>query len=162
MKKLLIVDDDDALRGMIRRRLSSAYAVFDTREPEQALALALEHKPDAVLLDLRMPKHDGFELFRNFRSLSYTSNLPIFVITGESGSYRKELEIMGAAGYFEKPIDFEKLKHLLVEILGATQSKPCQTPPLRMCISLSLSGTDARQNRFSEVVSTETINPDGF
>src|SRR5437868_15159717 len=110
MKKLLIVDDDDALRGMIRRRLSSAYAVFDTREPEQALALALEHKPDAVLLDLRMPKHDGFELFRNFRTLSYTSNLPIFVITGESGSYRKELEIMGAAGYFEKPIDFVALK----------------------------------------------------
>lgn len=162
MKKLLVVDDDDALRGMIRRRLLNTYSVIDTEDPEQALALALEHKPDAVLLDLRMPKYDGFELFRNFRSLSYTSNLPIFVITGESGSYKKELEIMGAAGYFEKPIDFVKLKHLLAAILDGTESKPCKTAPLRMCISLSVSGTDARENRFADVVSTESINPDGF
>ena len=104
MKKLLIVDDDEALRGLICRRLSTTYTVFETGEAEQALALALEHKPDAILLDLRMPKFDGFELCRNFRSLSYTSNLPIFVITGESGGHKKECETIGATGYFEKPI----------------------------------------------------------
>ena len=124
MKKLLIVDDDEALRGLICRRLSNTYAVFETGEPEQALALALEHKPDAILLDLRMPKFDGFELCRNFRSLSYTSNLPIFVITGESGGHKKECETIGATGYFEKPIDFAKLKQTLATTLDATESKP--------------------------------------
>src|SRR3981189_3485162 len=110
MKKLLIVDDDEALRGLLRRRLSSTYTVFETGDPEQALALALEHKPDAILLDLRMPKFDGFALCRSFLSRSYTADLPIFVITGESGSHKKECEAIGANGYFEKPIDFVKLK----------------------------------------------------
>lgn len=162
MKKLLIVDDDDALRGMIRRRLSSSYTVFDTGEPEQALALALEHKPDAVLLDLRMPKYDGFELFRNFRSLSYTSNLPIFVITGESGSYKKELEIMGAAGYFEKPIDFARLKQALAVTLNAAPPTRREATPLRIRVGLRLHGIDGRGESFSDLVSTETANPEGF
>lgn len=45
MKKLLVVDDDAAMRGLIRMRLAEQYEVFDTGDPEQALALALEHKP---------------------------------------------------------------------------------------------------------------------
>ncbi|MBI1741353.1 MAG: response regulator [Acidobacteriales bacterium] len=162
MKKLLIVDDDAALRGLIRRRLSSVYTVFDTGEPEQALALALEHKPDAILLDLRMPKFDGFELCRNFRSLSYTSNLPIFVVTGESGSYKKECESMGAAGYFEKPIDFAKLKQTLAATLDATEVKPRKILPLRIRIGLRLHGTDGRGEQFTELVATESASPEGF
>jgi len=82
MRKLLIVDDDSAMRGLMRMRLSDSYEIFDTEDPEQALALALEHKPDAVLMDLMMPKFSGFELCQSFHSLSYTSYLPIFVITG--------------------------------------------------------------------------------
>ncbi len=158
MKKLLIVDDDDALRGLLRRRLSGTYTVFETGEPEQALALALEHKPDAILLDLRMPKFDGFELCRNFRLLSYTSNLPIFVITGESGGHKKECETIGATGYFEKPIDFLKLKQTLAATLDATESKPTKITPLRMRVGLRLSGTDARDKQFAELVTTESVN----
>jgi len=162
MKKLLIVDDDDALRGLLFRRLSASYTVFETGDPEQAMALALEHKPDAILLDLRMPKFDGFALCRNFRSLSYTSELPIFVITGESGSHKKECETIGATGYFEKPIDFAKLKQTLAAALDATESKPSKNTPLRMRIGLRLSGTDARDKQFAELVTTESVNPDGF
>ena len=162
MKKLLIVDDDEALRGLICRRLSTTYTVFETGEAEQALALALEHKPDAILLDLRMPKFNGFELCRNFRSLSYTSNLPIFVITGESGGHKKECETIGATGYFEKPIDFVKLKQTLASTLAATESQPNKITALRMSVGLRLTGTDARDKQFAELVMTESINPDGF
>jgi DNA-binding response OmpR family regulator len=52
--------------------LSEGYEVIDTVDPEQALGLALEHKPDAILLDLMMPKFSGFELCQSFCSLSYT------------------------------------------------------------------------------------------
>jgi DNA-binding response OmpR family regulator len=162
MKKLLIVDDDEALRGLLRRRLSTTYNVFETGEPEHALALALEHKPDAILLDLRMPKFDGFELCRNFRSLSYTSDLPIFVVSGESGSCKNECQTIGATGYFEKPIDFVKLKQTLAATLDARESKSPDIKALRMRVSLRLSGTDARGNQFAEFVSTESINTDGF
>src|SRR5260370_1398750 len=62
MGKLLIVDDDQALRRLMHLELSDSYEVIDTGEPEHGLALALEHRPDAILLDLRMPKYSGYAL----------------------------------------------------------------------------------------------------
>src|ERR1700682_359573 len=97
MHKILIVDDDRSMRSLLRVRLSDAYQVFDTEDPEQALALALEHKPDAVLLDLMMPKFSGFELCQSLRSLTYTSTIPILVITGETeAKYKDHCANLGA------------------------------------------------------------------
>src|SRR5438874_518255 len=70
MNTLLVVDDDEAMRRLIRLSLADSYKVIGTGEPEHALALALEHKPDAILLDLRMPKYSGFELCQTFTSFS--------------------------------------------------------------------------------------------
>jgi CheY-like chemotaxis protein len=162
MKKLLIVDDDEAFRGLYRRRLSGSYDVVETGDPEQALALALEFRPDAILLDLRMPKFDGFELCRNFRSLSYTSSVPIFVITGQSGNYKKECETLGVSGYFEKPIDFEKLKAILAGTLGNTIAEPRRVAPLKMRVPIKLQGTDAEGRQFTELAETESVSGDGF
>src|ERR1700733_11485186 len=75
---------------LLRACLSEGYEVIATVDPEQALGLALEHKPDAILLDLMMPKFSGFELCQSFRSLSYTSTIPILVITGEMGTKYKD------------------------------------------------------------------------
>jgi CheY-like chemotaxis protein len=49
------VDDDEAIRRLVRLNLTDLYEIFDAGQPEEALALASEHKPDAILLDLRMP-----------------------------------------------------------------------------------------------------------
>jgi DNA-binding response OmpR family regulator len=81
LHKILTVDDDEATLNLMRTRLSEVYEVICTMDPEKALGLALEHKPDAVLLDLMMPKFSGFELCQSLRSLSYTSAIPIIVIT---------------------------------------------------------------------------------
>ena len=80
LHKILIVDDDEATLELMRIRLSEAYEAICTRDPEQALGLALEHKPDAILLDLMMPKFSGFELCQSLRSLSYTSTIPIIAM----------------------------------------------------------------------------------
>lgn len=109
-----MVDDDNVLRGLMRARLSSTYVVFDTENTEHAIALALEHRPDAVLLDLMMPMFSGFELCQSLHSLSYTSHLPIFVISGTADfEYKERCDNVGVAAYFEKPIDFKKLKERL-------------------------------------------------
>lgn len=163
MKKILVIDDDEALRGLFRRRLSSEYEVFETGEPEQALAMALEHKPDAILLDLKMPKFDGFELCRNFRSLTYTANLPLFVVTGESGRFRAECESIGITGYFEKPIDFMRLRQALATALSSTETQqPRSVRSLRMRVCLKLQADDQGTGLFSEVVFTDSVSPDGF
>ena len=83
MQKVLVVDDDPAIRGLIRTRLQSSYEIIDTGDPEKAFGLALKHKPDAILLDLMMPGYSGFELCQSLHSVSYTSQIPVFIVTGE-------------------------------------------------------------------------------
>src|SRR5271154_1631007 len=90
MTKLLVVDDEEAMRRLVRLNLGDSYDIVDTGEPEQALALALEHKPDAILLDLRMPKYSGFELLQTFTSFARTQMIPVIIVSGEAGGETKE------------------------------------------------------------------------
>jgi len=83
-RRLLVIDDDEAMRGMIRHRLQRQYEIVDTGDATEALALALEHRPDCILLDLTMPFFSGLEFCQAFCSLSHTRMIPIFVITGQS------------------------------------------------------------------------------
>src|SRR5438552_9963531 len=111
MSTLLVVDDDEAMRRLIRLSLADSYNIVDTGEPEHALALALEHKPDAILLDLRMPKYSGFELCQTFTSFSSTQLIPVLVISGEACDKTKQFcRDLGVAAYFEKPVNFDDLR----------------------------------------------------
>ena len=97
MHKILTVDDDEATLNRMRTRLSDDYEAICTTDPEQALGLALKHKPSAVLLDLMMPKFSGFELCQSLRSLSYTSTIPIIIIKGElEAKYKEHCANLGA------------------------------------------------------------------
>jgi DNA-binding response OmpR family regulator len=161
--KILIVDDDKAARDLLRACLSEAYEVIDTEDPEQALGLALEHKPDAILLDLMMPKFSGFELCQSFRSLSYTSMIPIFVITGESDAkYKDHCANLGAVAYFEKPLELEQLKRRLAAELQSKRSEHRAHVRVRMRLALRLRGTDASGKAFEEMTTTENVSADGF
>ena len=93
MEKLLVVDDDEALRRLMRLELSDTYEVIDSGEPEQGLALALEHRPDAILLDLRMPKYSGYELLQTFTSFSRTQMIPAFILDNYVELFRSEVTL---------------------------------------------------------------------
>ncbi len=163
MEKILIVDDDDALRGMLKLRLSDRYETIDTGNPVQALGLALEHKPRAILLDLMMPDCSGFELCQSFHNLSYTARIPIFVVTGESATkYQDYMSNLGAVGYFEKPIDFAKLKSRLASELQTRPSERRRHVRVRMKLILKLKGTDASQRSFEQLTTTENVSAGGF
>jgi DNA-binding response OmpR family regulator len=163
MKKLLVVDDDAAMRGLIRMRLAEHYEVFDTGDPEQALALALEHKPDAVLLDLRMPKFSGLELRNSFNALSHTSRLPIFVISGESSAkYKDYCDEMGVTGFFEKPVDFTKLKASLSAELDSQRVERRSEVRVQMRVALKFRGVDVSGKQFEELAETENVSASGL
>lgn len=163
MPKILLVDDDDSMRGLMKKRLSDTYEVIDTGDPEQALGLALEHKPDAILLDLMMPKFSGFELCQSFHTLSYTSLTPLFVISGESAAkYKEHCENLGATAYFEKPVNFSDLKRRLSEELQTRRSERRSEVRVRMRVVLKLKGTDASGKQFEESVATENVSASGF
>jgi DNA-binding response OmpR family regulator len=163
MEKILVVDDDDALRGMLKMRLADIYETIDTGNPVHALELALQHKPRAILLDLMMPDCSGFELCQSLHTLSYTSRIPIFVVTGESAAkYQDYMSNLGAAGYFEKPIDFPKLKaRLATELKARTQERRAHVR-VRMKLILKLKGEDAFQHSFEQLTTTENVSAGGF
>lgn len=163
MDKILIVDDEDAMRGLIKMRLSGSYEVIDTGNPVRALELALEHKPRAILLDLMMPDCSGFELCQSFHNLSYTSRIPIFVVTGESAEkYRQYMSNLGATDYFEKPIDFAKLKTRLAGELDKRPSERRRHVRVRMRIVLKLKGEDKSGRSFEQLTTTENVSAGGF
>jgi DNA-binding response OmpR family regulator len=161
--RILVVDDDDSMRNILRMRLADEYEVIDTGDPELALGLALEHKPDAVLLDLVMPKVSGFELCQNLRALSYTSRIPVFVITGGGVQETKQhCDNLGATAYFEKPLNFTELKRRLGEELHVHRTERRAHARVRMRLILKLRGNDATGNRFEELTATENVSAGGF
>lgn len=163
LPRLLVVDDDESVRKLLRMRLSDTHEVVDTGDPEQAIALALEYKPEAIFMDLMMPGYSGFELCQSFRALSYTSRIPIFVITGEAGAkYREHCASLGAKGYFQKPIDFAALRAALADELKNKQPERRKRKRVRMSVPLKLRGTDADGNVFEQPAKTENLSAGGF
>ncbi len=163
MQKILVVDDDESMRGLISMRLAGTYEVIGTGDPEEALALALEHKPEAVLLDLMMPKFSGFDLCQSLRSLSYTARIPVFIVTGKGGAEAREhCQNLGATGFFEKPVDFEKLKQRLSQELQTQRVERRAHVRVRMRVALKLRGTDAVGTLFEEQTATENVSAGGF
>jgi len=163
MGKVLVVDDDEALRRLMRLELSDTYEIIDSGEPEQALALALEGEPDAILLDLRMPNYSGYELLEMFTSFSRTQMIPVIVVSGESGGQTKEhCKQLGAAGYFEKPIDFKSLRACLSQIVKPRRLVPRTEVRVQLRIALKLRGSDCHGRKFEEPATTENVSLSGF
>jgi DNA-binding response OmpR family regulator len=163
MGKLLVVDDDEALRRLMRLELSDTYEVIDSGEPEQGLAIALESKPDAILLDLRMPKYSGYELLQTFTSFSHTQKIPVIIVSGEAGGQTKEYcKQLGAAGYFEKPIDFDALRACLRQVAKNHAGTPRSEVRVRLRVPLKLRGANANGNKSEEPATTENVSLSGF
>jgi DNA-binding response OmpR family regulator len=161
--KLLVVDDDAALRRLMHLELSETYEIIDTGEPEHGLALALEHRPDAILLDLRMPKYSGYELCQTFTSFSRTQTIPVVIVSGEGGAQTKDYcKQLGAAAYFEKPLDFEALKLYLKGIVKTRRHIPRSEVRVRLRVPLKLRGKDAQAKDFEEAAITENVSLSGF
>jgi|HubBroStandDraft_6_1064221.scaffolds.fasta_scaffold04490_9 CheY-like chemotaxis protein len=163
MEKLLIVDDDEALRRLMRLELSGTFEVIDTGAPEDGLALALEHKPEAILLDLRMPKYSGYELLQTFTAFSHTQKIPVIIVSGEAGGQTKDhCKQLGAFAYFEKPIDFDALRNCLTKLTKVRRFIPRSEVRVRLRVPLKLRGIDKLGNKFEQDTITEDVSLSGF
>jgi len=163
MDRILIVDDEEPIRRLLRINLSDRYEIMDTGNPEQALAMAMENKPDAILLDLRMPKYSGFELCRTFHSLTFTQLVPLIVVSGEGGASTKALcKELGAAAYFQKPIDFEALRESLANVLHTARPERRSDVRVRLRVMLTLRGADVDGKPFEEASATENVSRNAF
>lgn len=162
MRRILIVDDDDAIRNLYRTRLGNEYDIVDTSDPERAVQMALEHKPDVILADLSMPKLTGFQLCQIFSDLSFTQDIPIFIVSGGDARNKIFCQNLGASRYFEKPIDFANLKSALSGVLPEKGRDKRAQPRIQMKVQLKLKGRN-KEGRDVEVSAiTENMSADGF
>lgn len=80
-KKLLLIDDDDAVLSLLVAKLASRYELFSTTDPTQAVALAREEQPDVILCDIDMPDMSGGDVAAALAADAGTARIPIVYLT---------------------------------------------------------------------------------
>lgn len=103
-KRVLLVEDDDALANIYLTRLEGeGFLIRRVNNGEDALAAALDFRPDLVLLDVMMPKVSGFEVLDILRNTPETANLKVIVLTalGQEGDKQRAAQL-GADDYLVK------------------------------------------------------------
>lgn len=103
-KKLLLVEDDDGLANVYKTRLEAeGFSVRRVPNGEDALAAAIEFKPDLIVLDVMMPKVSGFDVLDILRNTPETANVKIVMLTALSQENDKiKAEKLGADDYMVK------------------------------------------------------------
>ncbi len=103
-KKILLVEDDDGLANVYKMRLETeGFAVKRVPNGEDALASAIEYKPDLIVLDVMMPKVSGFDVLDILRNTPETANVKVVMLTALSQDSDKEkAEKLGADDYMVK------------------------------------------------------------
>jgi two-component system cell cycle response regulator DivK len=123
MKKILLVDDNDTNLYLIRFILQkTGYEVIEARDGLEGVKLALEEKPDLVIMDIQLPGIDGLEATRRIRASESDHEVPIIALTAHAmTSDREETLAAGCNGYISKPID---VKNFVREIKRYMKDTP--------------------------------------
>ncbi len=123
MVKILIVDDEDAILELMEFNLSNAgYEVITASNGEEAIALAKEHSPVMVILDIMMPKQDGVEVCERLRSMHQFQNTLIVFLTARNEDFTQiACYESGGDDYIVKPIKPRVLVSRIKAILRRQQ-----------------------------------------
>jgi PleD family two-component response regulator len=111
MKKILIVDDTPSNIDILVGLLGENYELLIALDGFQALSILENDTPDLILLDIRMPGMDGFEVCKKIKNNSFISKIPVIFLTAETDEESlKNAFDAGGVDYIRKPIVFQELK----------------------------------------------------
>jgi CheY-like chemotaxis protein len=122
MRRVLVIDDEPDVRLLYRVNLRHAgYEVLEADDGERGIEMALESLPDAVVLDLMMPRTDGFEVLKILRSHPEAGDMPVLVLTADTrrDDHRRCYEL-GADDVITKPFVPDDLTQGIGRILDAS------------------------------------------
>jgi two-component system, cell cycle response regulator DivK len=117
---ILLVEDNERNMKLFRDVLgANGYRTLEATSGEQAVALALEHRPDLVLMDIRLPGIDGVQTLGRLRADERTALTPVLAVTAQA--MRGDREQFLAAGfddYLSKPVDVGRLVEAVKKLAG--------------------------------------------
>ncbi|OGW85140.1 MAG: hypothetical protein A3C35_03210 [Omnitrophica bacterium RIFCSPHIGHO2_02_FULL_46_11] len=120
MKRILVVDDEPYIVKMVESRLkANGYEVLSALDGQAGLDKAKQEKPDLIILDLMLPKVDGYEVCATLKQDSRYQNIPIILFSAKAAEedQRMGLEDCGADGYLTKPFEPQALLSKVSEFL---------------------------------------------
>jgi CheY-like chemotaxis protein len=120
-KKIMLVDDSSTALMMEKSILSKRdFEVVTARDGEEAVAKSVAERPDLILMDVMMPRMNGFEACRRIRTDPQTKDIPIILVTTRGETDNMETGYAaGCSDYVTKPINGLELLTKLEDLLGA-------------------------------------------
>ena len=113
--RVLIADDEEDVRRVIAEMLGHGYTILEAGDGEEALQMARVYKPQLIVMDIFMPKMDGYNACFELKNDEMTRNIPVVVLSGKAGLLGEKLcQAIGADAYLDKP--FSLLNLLMVTI----------------------------------------------
>jgi len=120
MQTILLVEDNEMNRDMLSRRLSrKGFQMITAEDGKQGVELAVEQRPDVILMDLSLPVMDGWEATRLLKSTDETKHIPVIVLTAHAMSGDEaEAYRAGCDDFDTKPVDLTRLLEKIHAALG--------------------------------------------
>jgi CheY-like chemotaxis protein len=117
-KCILVADDEQNIRLLVRRFLSGKFTILEASDGAQAVDMAHQHKPDLILMDILMPNIGGYDACSMIKNDQLTKRIPVVMLTGLGFELNKKFaKVIGADGYITKPFTPEQLLDTIGKIL---------------------------------------------
>jgi two-component system, cell cycle response regulator len=117
--KVLLVDDCVAERDLYQCILEPDFAILTATRGAEGAALAVEHHPDVIVLDVMMPEIDGWETCRRIKTNAVTADIPVLLLTGAEGDdLPRHAKAVWASALLHKPCPGDKLRAAILAASG--------------------------------------------
>ena len=131
IKTILVIDDEPAIRDLLKYNLErEGYQIIEASDGVEGISVALEQKPDIILLDIMLPKLDGLSVCKRIKN---SMNIPIIMLTARSEEIDTILGLeLGADDYITKPFSVRELAARVkanlrkYEAVAVTETKPVE------------------------------------
>jgi len=130
-KKILIADDEEIIRLLVRSTLSNNYTVIEAVNGQEAVEIVQKQKPALILLDMLMPEKDGLQACYEIKANLATKTIPVIMVTAINQELDRKLSAdFGANHYISKPFNPQELLKVVNDLLSDHPKVKRKTPPL--------------------------------